>query len=184
MRRYKNKNIKKFMFGLLIGNLVASMALYYSTAVSYSSSEVQYDNTESGLTATNVGSAINEIYGKEVTKFNELNTRVGSTALTTSASNISGAINELNSKKWVYSGTVGTSGGTITLPSSGTYLVMTGGYWETGTLKTLWIVRTGGNLAVCVGKDTSTVVSVSVSSTTITIQTTSGTTQTYYQKLY
>ena len=57
MKSIKN-NIKLFA-GIIIGILISGVTVY---AVNISSSNIEYDNTNSGLTSTNVESAINELY--------------------------------------------------------------------------------------------------------------------------
>lgn len=53
-----NGNIK-FILGVLVGILISGITVY---AVNISSSNVEYDNTNSGLQSNNVEGAINELY--------------------------------------------------------------------------------------------------------------------------
>ena len=76
-------------------------------------------------------------------------------------------------------GTSGTtSGGTTTLPSEGTYVLVTG-HNSTPALNGIWIVRTGGNAAFKLAGGGN--VTVTVSGTTLTVTTTAGTVNVYYQ---
>lgn len=84
----------------------------------------------------------------------------------------------LHGKTW-RSGTSGTtSGGSTALPAEGTYILVTA-HNSTPALNGIWIVRTGGNIAFRLAGGGN--VTVAVSGTTVSVTTTSGTVNVYYQ---
>lgn len=76
-------------------------------------------------------------------------------------------------------GTSGTTtGGSTALPAEGTYILVTA-HNSTPALNGIWIVRTGGNTAFRLAGGGN--VTVTVSGTTLTVTTTAGTVNVYYQ---
>ena len=63
--RILKKNYK-LLIGIIIGSIITGTSVYAATAIS--SKDISYDNKSSGLTATNVKDAIDEIYDKTFTK--------------------------------------------------------------------------------------------------------------------
>ena len=55
--------IKSFLIGIIIGLVLAGTGVY--AAIMYQSSEVGYDNSNSGLTSTNVQAALDELYEEQ-----------------------------------------------------------------------------------------------------------------------
>ena len=74
------------------------------TNLSFSSDDVGYDNSESGIQSNNVRGAIDELYACASnfttydTRLQGVETKVGSTTLNTTSQDLSGAINEINMK--------------------------------------------------------------------------------------
>ena len=60
MKKLIKKNYK-FILGIVIG-LIWSSGIAYAATILFDSDEVSYDNTTSGLSATNVQSALDELY--------------------------------------------------------------------------------------------------------------------------
>ena len=65
MKKVIKKNYK-FILGVIIG-LIWSSGIAYAATILFESSEVSYDNTTSGLSATNVQSALDELYVESTT---------------------------------------------------------------------------------------------------------------------
>jgi len=97
--------ISKIVFFIGLGMLLVSTIVSVSASIKFNSSEVSYDNTASGITATNVETAINELTTSLDSGVSTLSSKVGSATLNTTASNLSDAINEINSNKILYSST-------------------------------------------------------------------------------
>lgn len=91
-----------FIFSLII-MLFSGVVSIYAVNCLYNSEDVSYDNSNSGLTSTNVQASLDELYG-HCTDYTSLDTRVaaletqaGNTPLTTTSQTLSGGINELDS---------------------------------------------------------------------------------------
>lgn len=62
MKKLIKSNIK-LIIGILIG-MVLSITTVYAATILFASSQVSYDNTSSGMSATNVQDALDELYTK------------------------------------------------------------------------------------------------------------------------
>lgn len=69
MQGDRMKKTKKFLLGnikivvaFILGAIISGTGVY--AAILYASSDVGYDNTSSGMTATNVQDALDELYTK------------------------------------------------------------------------------------------------------------------------
>ncbi len=166
------KENKITIFGIIIGIILATTTVYAAT-IYYSGSEIVYTPT-SGMSSTDVQSALDELYN-DYQSYLPLYNKVGSAALTTSAQNLSGAVNEINENTLQYLGGAPNNTSTnFTLPSSGTYLVLTG-HNSTMGANTIWIARTGGNTTFCISDNcASRYIEVTVSGTTLTVLSTGG----------
>lgn len=71
MKKLIKSNIK-LIIGILIG-MVLSITTVYAATILFASNQVSYSNTTSGLSATNVQSAIDELYTKASTWINPNN---------------------------------------------------------------------------------------------------------------
>lgn len=114
--------------------------------------------------------------GQVDTEWGEVHTRSNAFAVTWDGDlEYSGT---LNGKTW-HGDTYGTaSGGTTVLPAAGTYILVTG-HNSTAALNGIWIVRTDANAAFRLAGGGN--VTVTVSGTSVTVKTTSGTVNVYYQ---
>ena len=77
MKKVIKKNYK-FILGIVIG-LIWSSGIAYAATILFDSDEVSYDNTTSGLSATNVQSALDELY-VESTSYQLFESRVSTLA--------------------------------------------------------------------------------------------------------
>ena len=120
MKSFIKNNIKFIIVIVicLIGSSITTLATNYI----FSSNEVSYDNTESGLHADSVQGAIDEVF-QHATDYSDIKTKIGNTALTTTSQTLIGAVNELNDNSGVTAGTYGPSanvnganGNTISVP--------------------------------------------------------------------
>lgn len=92
----KRENIK-FIFGIVIGVLISGITVF---AVNISSANVEYDNTNSGLEATTVEGAINELY-QDASKKMAINT-FGTALYNESMGNLEPRTASLNLNKGKY----------------------------------------------------------------------------------
>ncbi len=98
----------------------------YATGGLFNAAYVRYDNTSSGLTSTNVGDAIDELYGvsSDYSVYNSRLTaaenKIGTATLSTTSQTIIGAINEIDARfdsnryLKVANGGTGAGGSTLT----------------------------------------------------------------------
>ena len=102
MKSFIENNIKFIIVIVicLIGSSITTLATNYI----FSSNEVSYDNTESGLHADSVQGAIDEVF-QHATDYSGINNRltnaeatIGTGTLTTTSNTLIGGVNELNSK--------------------------------------------------------------------------------------
>ena len=62
MKEKTKEFLKKYLIGFILGVVSAGVVIVYAETY-FPSNDVTYDNTESGLTSTNVQGAIDELYG-------------------------------------------------------------------------------------------------------------------------
>ena len=62
MKEKTKQFLKKYLIGFILGVVSAGVVIVYAETY-FPSNDVTYDNTESGLTSTNVQGAIDELYG-------------------------------------------------------------------------------------------------------------------------
>ena len=62
MKEKTEEFLKKYLIGFILGVVSAGVVIVYAETY-FPSNDVTYDNTESGLTSTNVQGAIDELYG-------------------------------------------------------------------------------------------------------------------------
>ena len=67
MKEKTKEFLKKYLIGFILGVVSAGVVIVYAETY-FPSNDVTYDNTESGLTSTNVQGAIDELYGVCTTK--------------------------------------------------------------------------------------------------------------------
>ena len=133
MKKLIKKNYK-FILGMIIG-LIWSSGIAYAATILFDSDEVSYDNTTSGLSATNVQSALDELY-VESTSYQLFETRVstlesqiypvGSIYISTTKTTAS-AVASLFGGTWVSFGTGRTLVGVDTSDTSFDTVEETGG---------------------------------------------------------
>ena len=61
MKEKTKQFLKKYLIGFILGVVSAGVVIVYAETY-FPSNDVTYDNTESGLTSTNVQGAIDELY--------------------------------------------------------------------------------------------------------------------------
>ncbi len=103
MVKYLKDTIKHIPIIIVIFILFYVITTYASGGL-FSAIYVRYDNTSSGLTSTNVGDAIDELYGvsSDYSVYNSRLTnaenKIGTATLTTTNQTIIGAINEIDAR--------------------------------------------------------------------------------------
>ena len=96
MKEFIKRNIKFIILVIvcMIGSFISSA---FATNGLFDSKQVDYDNSNSHITSTNVGDAIDEVF-QHATDYNEIKTIIGDSTLTTTNQTITGAVNEVNDK--------------------------------------------------------------------------------------
>ena len=96
MKEFIKRNIKSIILVIvcMIGSFISSA---FATNGLFDSKQVDYDNSNSHITSTNVGDAIDEVF-QHATDYNEIKTTIGDNTLTTTNQTLTGGINELNEK--------------------------------------------------------------------------------------
>ena len=79
----------------VVSTIMSLGTSYASNNYLYNSSDVSYDNTVSGITATDVQGAVDELYFHAV-DYSEIKNKIGNNELTTTSDTLTGAINELD----------------------------------------------------------------------------------------
>ena len=98
--------IMTIVFAGIVSMVMSLGTSYASNNYLYNSNDVSYDNTVSGITATDVQGAVDELYFHAI-DYSEIKNKIGNNALTTTSETLTGGINEL--KTTIGNGTLDTT---------------------------------------------------------------------------
>ena len=93
--KFSKSQIMTIVLAGIVSTIMSLGTSYASNNYLYNSSDVSYDNTASGIVATDVQGAVDELYFHAM-DYIEIKNKIGNNTLTTTAETLTGGINELN----------------------------------------------------------------------------------------